>query len=413
MLKIDIAEPVILGRHEGPLATAKATHHYCTVGRASGGAILAFYGMHPDIAIPPTAWVPVRLPGSDHPIYKFQPRQAHPDYPWPHLGAYCRSEDGGRTWSDPAMTDGWGGSSVPAGDKTLSPYGYLYLVEPGLAVGAFRESGDGGLTWKDRPDVFFRFPPDLNLYVTEGQIADSRILMNFESRGTLKALSDGAIVTTATAQMLLGDRKWWLPVLFRSTDGGFHFEFVGLPTGTAPPQNHRGFTEPALTELSNGDLLAAFRVEYHQPDRVMMQCRSSDGGATWTDPIICPGVPRHYPVRRLQPIVNQGKTHMNAAGVSPYLTTLPSGVVAMVYGRPGVYITFSEEGTGEVWRDRLPVVAEESLFGINCNSSHMAGVIDVGEDELVIIYDIYNYQPPGGGAGGDTVFALRMRVEKS
>ncbi|MSS69973.1 MAG: exo-alpha-sialidase [Candidatus Latescibacteria bacterium] len=413
MLKIDITEPITLARHEGMLTKAESTHHYCTVGRASDGTILAFYSMHPDIARPPNAWVPVRLPGSHHPIYKFRPRQTHPDYRWPHGGAYCRSEDGGRTWSAPEMTDGWGGSSVPAGDQTLSPYGYLYLVEPGLAVGAFRESGDGGRTWKDRPDVFFRFPPDLNLYVTEDRIADARVLMNFESRGTLKALSDGAIVTTATAQMLLGDRKWWLPVLFRSTDKGQSFEFVGLPTGTTPPPNHRGFTEPALTELSNGDLLAAFRVEYHQPDRVMMQCRSSDGGATWTGPVICPGVPRHYPVRRLQPIVNQGKTHLNAANVSPYLTTLSNGVVAMVYGRPGVYITFSEEGTGEAWRDRLPVVTEESLFGINCDSSHMAGVIDADENELVMLYDVYNYRPPDGGPTGNTVFALRMRVEKA
>lgn len=413
MLKIDIAEPVILARHEGVLDSGEATHHYCTVGRASGGAILAFYGMHPDIGIPPTAWVPVRLPGSDHPIYKFRPLQAHPDYRWPLPGAYCRSEDGGRTWSRPETTDGWGASAVPAGDQTLSPYGRLCLIEPGLAVAAFRESDDGGRTWKDRPDVFFRFPPDLNLYVSENLIAGARVVMNFESQGTLKALSDGSIVTTATAEMLLGDRKWWLQLLFRSTDGGHRFDFVSLPTGATPPQDHRGFTEPALTELSNGDLLMAFRVEYHQPDRVMMQCRSSDRGATWTEPVICPGVPRHYPVRRLQPIVNQGKTHLNAAGVSPYLITLPGGVVAMVYGRPGVYITFSEEGTGEVWRDRLPVVSEESLFGINCDSSHMAGVIDVGENELVMIYDVYNYRPPGGGPAGNTVFALRMRVERA
>jgi hypothetical protein len=201
--------------------------------------------------------------------------------------------------------------------------------------------------------------------------------------------------------------------MFRSTDGGHHFEFVGLPTGSKPPDDHDGFTEPALTELPNGDLLAAFRVEYHRPDRVMMQCKSSDGGRTWTDPVICPGVPRYYPLRRLQPIHNEGKTHMNAANVSPWLATLPNGVIAMVYGRPGVYITFSEDGTGNEWRDRIPVVPEPSLFGVNYDSSHMAGVIDVGENELVMIYDVYNYQPPEGGPAGNTVFALRMRVEKA
>ena len=41
------------------------------------------------------------------------------------------------------------------------------------------------------------------------------------------------------------------------------------------------FVEPALTELPNGDLLAVFRTGYHQPDRLMLQCKSSDRGKSW------------------------------------------------------------------------------------------------------------------------------------
>jgi hypothetical protein len=124
-------------------------------------------------------------------------------------------------------------------------------------------------------------------------------------------------------------------------------------------------------------------------------------------------VPRHYPLRRLRPIVNEGKTHSNAANVSPSLSVLPNGVVAMAYGRPGVYLSFSADGSGAPWTDCLPVVPESSLFGINCDSSHMAGVAAVGENELVMIYDVYNYQPPDGGICGNTVFALRVRAEPS
>ena len=43
----------------------------------------------------------------------------------------------------------------------------------------------------------------------------------------------------------------------------------------------------------------------------------------------------------------------------------------------------------------------------------MAGVIDVGENELLMVYDIYNYEPPEGGPVGNTVFGLRMTVERA
>lgn len=104
---------------------------------------------------------------------------------------------------------------------------------------------------------------------------------------------------------------------------------------------------------------------------------------------------------------------MNAANVSPWLTVLPNGVAAMVYGRPGQCITFSEDGSGQEWRDRIPIVPEPSLFGINSDSSHMAGVVAVGANELVIVYDMYNYRNPLDGKEGNTVFALRMTVDRT
>lgn len=156
-------------------------------------------------------------------------------------------------------------------------------------------------------------------------------------------------------------QPWWFPVLFRSTDGGFNFDYVSMPCGSDKPDGSHGYTEPALTRLPNGDLLAISRVEYHDPMRVMMQFRSSDDGHTWTTPEICPGVPPVYPVRKI-PVVNDGKTHLNAVAVSPELAVLPNGVVVLTYGRPGQYLAFSEDGTGTQWRDRIAVVPEHSLF---------------------------------------------------
>ena len=117
-------------------------------------------------------------------------------------------------------------------------------------------------------------------------------------------------------------------------------------------------------------------------------------------------------MRRLDPLRNEGKLYSSNAGVSPWLTTLPNGVVAMTYGRPGLNITFSEDGTGDKWLDRIPIVPEPSLFGINHGNTGMSGVLAIGENELIVIYDIGNYEPPGGGPMGNTVFSLRMQVER-
>ena len=44
----------------------------------------------------------------------------------------------------------------------------------------------------------------------------------------------------------------------------------------------------------------------------------------------------------------------------------------------------------------------------------LAGVVAVGDNQLVVIYDIYNYQPlpPEVGPVGNTVFSFRMTVDR-
>ena len=426
MLRIRHERPVNVDRHEGYLHTLEATHHYCTVGVTPDGTILASYGVHPDVATVPDRHVPVDLPNAKYPVYKFRPRKNHPHYRWPYSGCHCWSADRGRTWSDPTPGLLCSGAA-PVGDKALCPMGepgYVFPIGPGMGVTSMGESDDNGRTWRDRPDVMFHYPADLDLALFEDWIAGVGIIGCFEHCGTFKALSDGSLVTFMTAGMDRpraggGHTRWIAPLMFRSTDDGYHFHFFGLPAGMPPlPDSEvlRGisaFVEPALTELPNGDLLSVFRTASHQPDRAMLQCKSSDRGRTWSDLIYCPGVPRYYPVRRLDPIRNEGKLHLSSAGVSPWLTTLPNGVVAMVYGRPGLHITFSEDGTGDEWRDCIPIVPEPSLFGVNCENTGMAGVLAIGENELIVIYDIANYEPPDGGPTGNTVFSLRMTVERT
>ncbi|GAG47797.1 unnamed protein product, partial [marine sediment metagenome] len=148
----------------GYLDTLEATHHYCRAGYTPDGTILASYGLHPDIARPADVFVRVDVPGAEYPAYKFRPREAHPDYRWPIDECYCWSADGGRTWSDPTPGIGCSGAA-PVGDKALCPKGFVFLVEPGLAVTCLGESDDDGRTWRDRPDVWLHYPSELDLCV--------------------------------------------------------------------------------------------------------------------------------------------------------------------------------------------------------------------------------------------------------
>jgi len=116
-----------------------------------------------------------------------------------------------------------------------------------------------------------------------------------------------------------------------------------------------------------------------------------------------------FPARKI-PVVNTGKTHLNAVAVSPDLAVLPNGVIVLTYGRPGQYLAFSEDGSGAAWHDRVAVVAEHSLFGVNDASSAMAGVTAISDDEFLLVYDVRNYQSSTLPDPANTVFALRGRA---
>ena len=136
MLKIHHEDPVIIDRTIGYLDTLESTHHYCRAGYTPDGTILATYGLHPDLVRPADVYVRVDVPGAKYPVYRFNPREAHPDYRWPFMTAYCRSEDGGRTWSEPTPGVGCSGGA-PVGDKTLCPNEMMFHVEPRSGCDAY------------------------------------------------------------------------------------------------------------------------------------------------------------------------------------------------------------------------------------------------------------------------------------
>src|SRR5690606_6663209 len=111
-------------------------------------------------------------------------------------------------------------------------------------------------------------------------------------------------------------------MLVASEDGGRTWDFVST-IAFAQDSPGDGYCEPVLATAADGSLLCVLRRGGGLP---LGQCRSVDGGATWSEPELLLG-----------------------HGVDPDLCLMSSGVLACTYGRPGMHIMFSEDGCGRQW----------------------------------------------------------------
>jgi hypothetical protein len=139
-----------------------------------------------------------------------------------------------------------------------------------------------------------------------------------------------------------------------------------------------GYCESSITPLPDGELLCMMRTQGSQfaPYRPMYSSWSSDEGQTWTKP---------------------APTRPHLKNVWPTLATLDNGVVACIYGRPGVHVVFSTDN-GHTWRNRDRVtftdLTEPQVTGY-------ADMVKVGPDKLLAI--------AGVGPGGTRVFPITVK----
>ena len=153
---------------------------------------------------------------------------------------------------------------------------------------------------------------------------------SYELYGTLLELENGDLLT-AFLGMPSETRYNSTDFIARSTDGGKTFEHVCTlnPEIDGKPVGEGGLSEPDMAVLANGDILCIMRTGSGSP---MYQCRSTDGGRTWSEPV-----------------------SVGWPGVKPHLRLLANGILACtsgrgVYGHPQVtFAMFSLDGTGEVW----------------------------------------------------------------
>jgi len=116
-----------------------------------------------------------------------------------------------------------------------------------------------------------------------------------------------------------------------------------------------GFTETGLSCTSDGKIYALMR---HGSYMLLWAVASSDGGRTWGEPLC-----------------------FNYPGVAPSLCLMPNGILAAAWGRPGMTVGFSLDGTGRTW-DILVGVMQDDI-----PSQKYPWIVPIAEDRIMLFYD--------------------------
>lgn len=154
----------------------------------------------------------------------------------------------------------------------------------------------------------------------------------------------------------------------RSEDGGATWHCAGTIGRVRPGRPFdagqlfsEGFNETGLVCTREGKLHAIMR---HGSLMLLWYATSADGGRTWSD--IMP---------------------MNHPGVAPCMAMMPGGVLAAAWGRPGLTVAFSLDGTGRAW-DLLGGVMTAEV-----QSQNYPWIVPVATDRIMLFYDKRKWDP--------------------
>jgi hypothetical protein len=128
-------------------------------------------------------------------------------------------------------------------------------------------------------------------------------------------------------------------------------------------------TEPVLVQTAKGGILCVIR-RTDQTQKSMLLARSLDKGKTW-------GKPR-------------AMDELGVFGVMPDLARLESGPLVLSYGRPGVQLSFSLDGTGEKWESPLVLVAS-GLGNRDAKTDGYTSLVPLGAGEFLIGYSDFEH----------------------
>lgn len=154
--------------------------------------------------------------------------------------------------------------------------------------------------------------------------------------------------------------------LLVSRDGGRSFE----RRSSIRQRGDENITEPVVAFNSRGELVMVFRRADHRQMLPMGISLSKDAGRTWT------------PLREAAPL-----------GVLPRLLRLDSGPMVMTFGRPGVYLSFSLDGTGDSWTFPLSL-KEGTPFDVGGTTCGYTSLLPLKKDTFLLLYSDFRWPAP-------------------
>ncbi|MCX6992098.1 MAG: sialidase family protein [Kiritimatiellaeota bacterium] len=172
----------------------------------------------------------------------------------------------------------------------------------------------------------------------------------------------------------------------------------GKDAAPIPDFNVFGLNEPGAMSFGDGRMLCVMRTSSGGTHEPMFIARSTDWGKTWTSPEI-----------------------LTPFGVVPRMAHLDNGVIALVYGRPGVQLLFCTDGKGVTWHTPmtlLPEPGEKTRATVGrrkeITTDRQAGhddtcgnctVLKTGPDRFLVAYSDFRHV----NAAGQTCKAIKVQ----
>jgi hypothetical protein len=150
---------------------------------------------------------------------------------------------------------------------------------------------------------------------------------------------------------------------------------AAIADADAIPGEISNMTEPALAQTANGHLVCVIR-RTDQKQKSMLITSSQDAGRTWAAP---------------RPLDELG-----SFGVMPALLRLESGPVVLSYGRPGVFLSFSLDGSGKTWESPLCLLPGDTK-NTSAKTDGYTSLVALGSSDFLLGYTDFEYRDDQGG----------------